>query len=158
MTEAKQPVPEPELKDLAIQVAAFLESLDSREAQQLAFALRTRATQSPESHAELTAALTSEDCDLIIGAIPLQALPEPPSADAERMAFELVSEYGGTDNVGLLRAKIAAALTTAQAQQREVDAGIAETKAGRRCLRHQQSGKGVCGYEIANAIRAGGKQ
>lgn len=36
----------------------------------------------------------------------------------------------------------------------EAAAGVAETEAGKRCLKHQQSGKGVCGYEIANEIRA----
>lgn len=31
---------------------------------------------------------------------------------------------------------------------------LAETEAAKRCLKHQQTGKGICGYEIANAIRA----
>lgn len=38
--------------------------------------------------------------------------------------------------------------------ERERCAKTAETKAGARCMRHQQSGRGVCGYEIANLIRA----
>lgn len=41
--------------------------------------------------------------------------------------------------------------------ERERCAKIAETKAGERCMGHQNSGAGVCGYDIAAAIR-GSKQ
>lgn len=37
--------------------------------------------------------------------------------------------------------------------ERERCAKIAEMDAGTRCMRHQKTGKGVCGYEIAAAIR-----
>lgn len=30
---------------------------------------------------------------------------------------------------------------------------LAESKAADRCLRHEKSGKGACGYQIASAIR-----
>lgn len=37
--------------------------------------------------------------------------------------------------------------------ERERAAKIAETEAGKRCMRHQKTGKGVCGYDIAASIR-----
>ena len=34
---------------------------------------------------------------------------------------------------------------------------IAESKAADRCIKHQASGRGACGYQIANEIRAQAK-
>jgi hypothetical protein len=71
------------------------------------------------------------------------------------LEFEHDPECAGPGMPWVIEGKeaITAMVTKAIADERERAALIAETKAGARCLKHQKSGKGVCGYEIAAAIR-----
>ena len=98
--------------------------------------------------------------------------PEPPSADVEAVAAQIVKDWAehdmdehyGSDYLrnGLgsdqLESRVAAALTTAQAkgaeQQREVDAGIAHMMAAGE---DATTGR-LKALAIEAAIRAGGKQ
>jgi hypothetical protein len=85
-----------------------------------------------------------------------------PSADSLRRAREwiIAHQYNmpSVEFDGGVREDLAALLDAVRADQKERDAKVAELGGISRCMGHQRSGKGVCGDDIAAAIRARGKE
>lgn len=78
---------------------------------------------------------------------------ETPEQIAARIVDERLDEMMSPHQYASTRGLLIIDIVQALRNERERAARVAETEAAIRCMRHQKTGKGVCGYEISRAIR-----